>query len=102
MSAAERAHRLAPGARVVSGFHTISSEMLAVLDRPLRGDVLLCGDDADAKNRVGTIVRDIGLRPVDAGALVQSRLLEPLAGAAPGLYPPRKKEELGTPDAGGP
>lgn len=95
MSAAERAHRLAPGARVVSGFHTVSSEMLADVERPLHGDVLLCGDDADAKDRAGTIVRDIGLRPVDAGALVQSRLLEQLAGLLLGLNRRYRKKDLG-------
>jgi NADPH-dependent F420 reductase len=95
MSAAERAQRVLPHARVVAGFHTVSSIMLSDLEQPLRGDVLLCGDDADAKNRVGTIVRDIGLRSVDAGALVQSRLLEQLAGLLLGLNRRYKKKDLG-------
>jgi NADPH-dependent F420 reductase len=95
MSAAERAQHLLPRARVVAGFHTVSSIMLSDLEQPLRGDVLLCGDDVEAKEHVAGIVRLIGLRPVDAGALVQSRLLEQLAGLLLGLNRRYKKKDLG-------
>jgi NADPH-dependent F420 reductase len=70
----------APTARVVSGFHTISSRNLARLDHELHEDVLVCGDDEEAK----AIVTEFGSqlvtgRVVDAGALYVSRWLETLA-----------------------
>lgn len=94
ISAAERAQRLVPQARVVSGFHTVSAAMLADLERPAQGDVLLCGDDAGAKAPVAAMVRSIGMRPVDAGALATSRLLEQLAGLLIDLNRRYKKKDL--------
>ena len=79
-SAAEQAQALlGDGARLVSGFHTISAELLQNLDRSLEGDVLLCGDDAGAKATVGSLVEDIpDLRWVDAGSVQTARIVEPL------------------------
>ena len=39
---------------LVSGFQTVSGEELQELDRPLEGDVLLCGADAEAKATIGS------------------------------------------------
>jgi hypothetical protein len=94
ISAAEWAQRLVPNARVVSGFHTVSAAMLADLERPARGDVLFCGDDAGAKEPVAEMVRSIGMRAVDAGALATSRLLEQLAGLLIDLNRRYKKKDL--------
>jgi predicted dinucleotide-binding enzyme len=45
----------------------------------LEGDVLLCGDDSDAKAVVGSLVEDIpNLRWVDAGGLSMARAVERL------------------------
>jgi 8-hydroxy-5-deazaflavin:NADPH oxidoreductase len=79
-SAAEQAKALLPKtARLVSGFHTISAETLQDLDRTPQGDVLLCGEDADAKVRIGALVEKIqGLRWVDCGPLSMARILEPI------------------------
>ena len=45
-SAAEQAKELlADGARLVSGFHSVSAEAMQDLDRPVHGDALLCGSD---------------------------------------------------------
>jgi len=69
--------RLAPGARVVSAFKTISAEHLEHLDTPLEGDVLLCGDDAAAKREVERLVLRIpNLRPLDTGPLSNSETVE--------------------------
>lgn len=77
-SAAEQAQALAPGARLVAGFHHLSAHDLLDLDHPLEADVLLCGDDAEAKGRVMELAGRIpGLRPVDAGPLRMARYLEP-------------------------
>jgi predicted dinucleotide-binding enzyme len=41
--------------------------------------MLVAGDDADARQRVLGLARDLGFEGVDAGPLVMSRYLEPLA-----------------------
>lgn len=99
-SAAEKARRMLPGARVVAGFHTVSASMLADLARPPHGDVLLCGDDEDAKQVVARLVRAIRMRPVDVGPLVQARILEPLAGVLLTVNRRYKKRDLGIQIAG--
>lgn len=77
-SAAEQADAiLTQGVRMVAAFHTIAGGALQDLDHPLESDVLVCGDDAEAKAVVGTLVDDIpDLRWVDAGALSMARIVE--------------------------
>jgi len=99
-SAAEKARRMLPRARVVAGFHTVSASMLADLARPPHGDVLLCGDDEDAKQVVARLVRAIPMRPVDVGPLVQARILEQLAGLLLTINRRYKKRDLGIQIAG--
>ncbi|MGH2767201.1 MAG: NADPH-dependent F420 reductase [Actinomycetota bacterium] len=79
-SAAEQARSLLPdGVWLVAGFHTVSAEPLADLEEPLDADVLLCGDDGQAKAAVGEMVEKIpGARWVDCGALSMARILEPI------------------------
>lgn len=79
VSLAELVATEAPGARVVSGFHTVSSKSLAAIDRELGEDVLICGDDAEAKVAVEELAtKVVSGRVVDAGPLVVSRWLETL------------------------
>lgn len=79
LSLAELAARAAPGARVVAGFHTVSAKSLANPDTPLHEDVLLAGDDAEAKEVVVALAeRLVRGRAVDAGRLEVARWLEPL------------------------
>lgn len=99
-AAAEETRGLLPAARVVAGFHTVSAPMLADLTRPPHGDVLLCGDDPGAKDLVAGLVRRIGMRPVDAGPLVQARTLEQLAGLLVTLNKRYKRRDLGIQIAG--
>jgi NADPH-dependent F420 reductase len=77
-SAAEQADAiLSQGVRMVAAFHTIAGEALRDLEHPLDSDVLVCGDDAEAKAVVGALVEDIpDLRWVDAGALSMARIAE--------------------------
>ncbi len=79
-SAAQQAQEMAPeGVQVVSAFHTVSAALLADLDHALDEDVLICGDDSDAKERVAELARSIaGLRPVDCGPLEMARIVEQL------------------------
>jgi hypothetical protein len=62
---------------VVSAFHNLSAEMLHDLGMRLDCDILICGDDANAKERLSPLVKAIpGLRPLDAGPLEMSRTVE--------------------------
>jgi NADPH-dependent F420 reductase len=79
-SAAEQAAAiLDAGVRMTAGFHTISAEALQALETPMDSDVLVCGDDPEAKAVVGGLIEQIpDLRWVDCGLLSQARTAEPL------------------------
>jgi NADPH-dependent F420 reductase len=79
-SAAEQAQAiLAGGVRMVAAFHTVAGHALQDLETPLDSDVLVCGDDADAKALVMELARSVtGRDGVDAGRLRLARQLEPL------------------------
>lgn len=79
-SAAEQARALLePGVRIVSAFHTIAGSDLQDLSNPVESDVLVCGDDAEAKARTGGLIESIpNLRWVDCGELAQARIVETL------------------------
>lgn len=79
LSLAELAARAAPEARLVAGFHTVSAKLLADPEKSLQEDVLICGDDAEAKAVVGALAeRLVEGRAVDAGRLEVARWVEPL------------------------
>jgi hypothetical protein len=77
-SAAEEIQRAAgPDARVVKAFNTTLAGTLVTAEvggQPL--DVLIAGDDQDAKDTVARLADDGGLRPVDVGPLRRARQLE--------------------------
>ncbi|GBD23565.1 hypothetical protein HRbin29_01232 [bacterium HR29] len=78
-SAAEEAAALLPGARVVSAFQNLAAEKLMELEHPLEADVIVCGDDAEAKQVVIGLANAIpGVRGIDGGALFNSRYVEML------------------------
>jgi NADPH-dependent F420 reductase len=79
-SAAESAARLVPTARVVGAFHHVSAVSLWSDEHYLdHEDVLVVGDDPEAKAWVAMLARTVtGRDGVDAGALRLARQLEPL------------------------
>lgn len=78
-SAAEEAAAALPRARVVSAFQNMSAEKLMDLAEPVEADVLVCGDDREAKDVVIALAGEIaGVRGVDGGALSNSRYVEML------------------------
>ncbi len=79
-SAAEEAASLAGAATVVGAFHHLSAPLLLDPDADLsHEDVLVCGDDHEAKELVMGLAADVtGGRGVDAGRLRLARQLEPL------------------------
>lgn len=78
-SASEQTAKLVPGARVVSAFHDVSARRLFGTNTSVNTDILVCGDDADAKTLViGLATQVPGMRGIDAGPLRLSRELEAL------------------------
>lgn len=79
-SAAQQAQEMAPdGVTVVSALHTVSAPGLADLSHPLGEDVPVCGDKKADKAKVANLIARIeGLRPVNAGSLETSRIVEQL------------------------
>jgi len=82
-SGAEELAERVSGARVVSAFNTVPSEVLfgvyearASATAP---SLVYCGDDAGAKGVVAGLIRDAGFDPVDAGPLRVARYTEPFA-----------------------
>lgn len=79
-SAAEELAKLARGARVVKAFNTTGAENMA--DARYAGGspwMPVCGDDADARQKVLALATLIGFDAVDCGPLSAARYLEPFA-----------------------
>ncbi len=78
-SAAEEIANLLPKSRVVKAFNTnFAGTLLAGEVSGHKLDVLVAGDDADAKAQVIALVEAGGLRGIDAGKLERARQLEAL------------------------
>jgi NADPH-dependent F420 reductase len=76
-SAAEEAQRLLPGSRLAAAFHTLSAHKLQEKDAAIEGDVLVCGNDPEAKSTAMALAERIpGLRAVDGGRLSNARYVE--------------------------
>jgi 8-hydroxy-5-deazaflavin:NADPH oxidoreductase len=80
-SGAEELARRVPGARVVSAFGTVPSEVLfgvfEARGAAARPSLVYCGDDPDASEAAAGLIRDVGFDPVDAGPLRIARYAEP-------------------------
>ena len=76
-SAAMEAQKLLPDSYVVAAFQNISAEDLVVPDKVMEGDVVVCSDHREAKQRVMEMVKQIrDLRPVNGGGLENARYVE--------------------------
>jgi NADPH-dependent F420 reductase len=75
-SAAQRAQKLlGADVRVVSAFHNVAAHKLAT-DQDIDCDVLVFGDDKDARAQVAALVGQTGLRGIQGGALANSAAAE--------------------------
>jgi predicted dinucleotide-binding enzyme len=79
-SSAEEVAQLAPeGTPVVKAFNTTFAPTLVAGEAAGQQlDVLIAGDDNDAKQKVTQLAADGGLRPIDVGPLVRAQQLEQL------------------------
>jgi NADPH-dependent F420 reductase len=76
-SAAQQARAVVPKAKVISAFHHLDGIGLQNIERPMQGDVLVCGDHKGAIKKVMALVERIEyVRALDAGGLSNSRYLE--------------------------
>jgi 8-hydroxy-5-deazaflavin:NADPH oxidoreductase len=78
-SAEEVARLVPPGTQVVKAFNTTFARTL--VEGEVNGqnlDVLIAGDDEEAKRKVAQLASDGGLRPLDTGPLSRAQQLEQL------------------------
>jgi NADPH-dependent F420 reductase len=66
-------------APVIGALHNVSALDLGDVDSPL-GDVLVCGDNPEAKQRVMEIVTRIGAKTYDGGTAAYAYVIEGLTG----------------------
>ena len=71
-------HRLGAAVKVVSAFQNVSATHLQDPAHEVDCDVLVCGDDADAREVVIGLAHDAGLRAWHAGVLANSIAAEAL------------------------
>jgi len=82
--------------KIVSAFHNVSAKKLYDTDEELDMDVFICGDDGEANSVVSKLVMDIHkLRPLFAGPLVASSMVESITPLLVNLAIYNNKKHLG-------
>lgn len=95
-SAAEKLASILNHSKVVSAFHTIPADKFFDLNAEFQWDVPVCSDDDGAKLEVMDLVDQIvGLRPLDAGPLIVSRMLEGITPLIVNIMVRNKMKNLG-------
>jgi NADPH-dependent F420 reductase len=85
-SATEEAQALLGDAvKVVAAFQNVSASELRELDHDIDCDVLICGNDREARQTVMDLVKQMGLHPVDAGLAYNANVVESLTALLIGL-----------------
>jgi NADPH-dependent F420 reductase len=69
---------LGPEVKVVSAFQNISAHLLEDLNASVDCDVLVCGDDKDARALVAGLAEAAGMRAIHGGSLANSTAAEAL------------------------
>jgi NADPH-dependent F420 reductase len=69
---------LGEGVRVVAAFQNISYEQIIEADHKVDCDVLICGDDPDAREEVVNLAQAAGMRGIHAGPLDNAIAVEAL------------------------
>jgi hypothetical protein len=71
--------------KVVAAFQNVSAHELRHLEHTIDCDVLVCGNDREARQTVIGLVEQMGLHPVDAGLAYNARVVESLTALLIGL-----------------
>jgi NADPH-dependent F420 reductase len=78
-SATEEAQALlGPSTKVVAAFQNVAAHLLREPRRPIDCDVLVCGDDTEAKKTVMGLVARMGMHAYDVGTADSARVVEGL------------------------
>lgn len=78
-SATEEAQALlGAGTKVVAAFQNVAAHLLRNPHHAIDCDVLVCGDDAEARKTVMGLVTAMGLQPYDVGTADSARVVEGL------------------------
>ena len=76
-SATEEAQEfLGPGTRVVAAFQNVAAHLLRDPKHAIDCDILVCGNDAEARKTVMGLVSKMGLQPIDLGPAEGARVVE--------------------------
>ena len=75
---------LGEGVRVIAAYHNVGAAKLAA-DGPVECDVLICGNDQEAREITVTLTQDAGLRGVEAGPLPNSVAVEAMTSILIGI-----------------
>lgn len=75
-NAQETAAVLGEGCRVAAGFHTISATLLTDLESPIEANALVVGNNAELKEKILALGKEIGITAYDAGTLALACALE--------------------------
>lgn len=85
-SASQEAQELlGPEVMVVTAFQNISAHHLQDLDHEMDTDVLICGDDREAKQTVAELIAPLGMRALDVGPLANAIVVEGLTSLLIGI-----------------
>lgn len=76
---------LGDGVKVVTAFQNIGAEHLKDPAHPIDCDVLVCGDDKDAKASIIGLANDAGMQAWDAGPLANAVVVEGMTSVLIGL-----------------
>jgi NADPH-dependent F420 reductase len=94
-NAEETQQLLGNRARVIAGLHTISAVVLGQTSLEIEGDVLIVGDEQEAKEEMIAILKKMNMRSFDAGPLPNARIIERLTPMIIGLNKRYKKRNIG-------
>jgi hypothetical protein len=86
---------LGPNVKVVTAFQNIGADHLKDPDHPIDCDVLVCGDDKEAKALVIQLAADAGMKGWDAGPLANAVVAEGLTSVLIGLNIKHKVKAAG-------
>ena len=76
-SATEEAQKfLGPGTKVVAAFQNVAAHLLRHPDHPIDCDVMICGNDKDARKTVSELVAKMGFKVHDVGTADSARVVE--------------------------
>jgi len=81
----EAQNLLGPAVKVITAFQNISAEHLKNPEHPIDCDVLVCGDDKEAKAAIIQLAADAHIQAWDAGPLANAVIAEGLTSVLIGL-----------------